>query len=79
MMYHGFNTNNMTKLEAKQSGYTHNGLMYGFIPIYIKHDYWDIDVVGKNRFLDLILDVFIFVDNIFSMTDGFCVWEGDEL
>ena len=79
MMYHGFNTNNMTKLEAKSNGYTRSGLMYRFIPIYLKHNFWDIDVVGKNKFWDILLDIFLFIDGLFGMSDGFYIWEEEKL
>lgn len=69
----------MTKLEAKEKGYTHNGLMYGFIPIYLKHVDLHMDVVGKNKFWDVLVDIFLFIDNLFNMSDGYYIWEGEEL
>ena len=66
--------------KAKEKGYTHNGLMYGFIPIYLRHVGLHIDVVGKNKIWDVLLAaIFLTIDDLCSEGGGFYVWEGEEL
>ena len=69
----------MKKTKAKEKGYTHNGLMYGFIPIYLKRVDLHIDVVGKNKIWDVLLAIFLTIDDLCSERGGFYVWEGEEL
>lgn len=70
----------MTKEQARVEGYTHKGLIYRIIPIYYKYfDDFGVDCIGINKFWDAILDIFLFIDQFFDTSDGFYIWEGEEL
>lgn len=71
----------MKRSKAKEMGYTHLGLAYENIPIYLAHlDDGGIDIKGRNLFWDCILWAAMQLDMIFGISeDYFRIWEGEEL
>ena len=71
----------MTKEQAKAAGYTHKGLIYEIIPIYLSHNGYDeTNVKGINLFLECVLWIVTELDMLFDISKyGFKIWEGDEL
>ena len=67
----------MTIQQAKQLGYTHAGTQFGFIPVFFKDVVGEFDcmeTIGKNKFYDILLDVFIAIDMLFGTNYSFEIW-----
>lgn len=62
----------MTIKEAKENGFTHKGIMYGFIKVYAKDlNDFEPQITGVNLLYDCILFVVSYIDCIFELSDNF--------
>ena len=68
----------MTTKQAIEKGYTNKGEMFGFIPVYVKHDYDCFEAVGTNKFWNFVLDIFTEVDLFLNLGYSFNVWIDEE-
>jgi len=41
--------------------------MFGFIPVFVKSTYDELEPIGKNKIWDLMLDIFIKIDTEFEL------------
>lgn len=64
----------MTKQEAKENGFTHKGVMYGFINVYVKDaEEFEPSITGTNMFYDTLLFLISSVDVALELSDGFFI------
>lgn len=63
----------MTRLEAKDRGFTHQGFIYGFIKIYaiFEEGLEQPILMEKNWAYGILLDVFTWIDLNFYNNEGF--------
>lgn len=65
----------MTNEEAKDQGFTHSGIMFGFIPVYLAFFGGDeFEAMGKTKFYDVLLNIFTGVDTALNLGYSFQVW-----
>jgi len=72
--------NNMTKQEARDNSFTHRGLMYGFIRVYVKDtEDFEPQITGTNVFYDTLLLLISTVDVALGLSDGFLIDRLEEI
>lgn len=64
----------MTIRQAKESGFTHKGVMYGFIKVFCKNvDDFEPIITGTNFLYDSILFIISFIDEVLNISESFSV------
>ena len=64
----------MTIEQAKENGFTHKGVMYGFIKVFCKDvDDFEPVITGTNFLYDNILLIISFIDGLLNISEGFSV------
>lgn len=64
----------MTIRQAKGSGFTHKGVMYGFIKVFCKNvDDFEPIITGTNFLYDSILFIISFIDEVLNISESFSV------
>ncbi|WP_286847072.1 hypothetical protein [Proteiniphilum sp. UBA5463] len=70
----------MKEKEAEKLGYTHRGIMYGFIPVFVSQLIDGAHVAGVNKLWDMMLDIALFIDRIIGYSgDDFFIVIKDKL
>ena len=64
----------MTIKQAKENGFTHKGVMHGFIKVFCKDvDDFEPVITGTNFLYDNMLFIISFIDGILNISDSFSV------
>ncbi len=67
----------MTKLRAKEKGFTHKGKFYG-VDIYLTDDE-DMNIQGINWVSDKCVSFFVWLDTTFEINECFAILKGEKL
>lgn len=68
----------MKASKAKELGFTHEGKQFGFVPVYICENYEGLEIRGKNKFWDFILDILVSIDVALDLGYSFECWVNEK-